>query len=509
MKKFTLLIFFLLSFIYGTKRYAPDPIVKSKSIQTERYMYSADLQSVVDEFCSDDLLENATTGISIFDLSTRTFVAEHNPLTSLIPASVMKIITTVAALEILGPDSFFETKMGYSGIIDKTNKVLNGDIIVKGGGDPCLGSSAFKNYYFNPDFISLWVAKIQAEGVASINGNIIADASVFDEESTPPGWNWIDIPAYYGTPAFGLSIYDNQFVLNFNPSRKGRYLVHQDSMNPVIPDLYAENLIRADNREDKYLDFIGSYYSNQRIIKGNLTKIANTLELKGSIPDPPYLLASQLKNELQKAGIKINGHVLTSRIYRSENKPLPQEIKYLSSVRSPTVAEIVRRTNMFSVNLYAEHLLTHIGYIRNNLGSTLSGTKALLSFYKSKGKDTKGIFFADGSGLSRENLLTARFIVQILADSYGISDIQQAFYLSLPVSGVSGTLRSFCNGTVAEGKIHAKSGTMARVKSYAGYIQTSSGKTLAFAVMLNNFSCTSQQIQALLTKLMVNIYNAY
>ncbi|HPD65297.1 MAG TPA: D-alanyl-D-alanine carboxypeptidase/D-alanyl-D-alanine-endopeptidase [Bacteroidia bacterium] len=511
MKKIVAAIIILFCFFFsGNHILAPDNNSQKERLSPrDKFEYSADLQSVINDFAAQGKLENASIGISIYDLSSASFIAEYNPVVSLVPASVMKIITTAAALELLGKDTVFNTEIYYSGSINPQSKVLTGDLIIRGGGDPCLGSQAFKNYYYQPDFLEKWAEAVKNAGIEHITGNIIADASVFDDENVPSNWNWVDIPAYYGTPAFGLSVYDNQFVLNFSPKRKGRYKVHPDSMNPVIPDLYVENRIRADTKEEKYLDFVGVYYSNQRIIKGNLSKISGTLELKGSIPDPPYLIGYQLRTKLQEKGISITGDVVTSRMYLAENKPLPAEKKLICTTNSPTLAEIVRRTNMFSINLYAEHLLNHIGYFKSGLGSTKAGVKSILSYYESKGYDTKGVNICDGSGLSRNNTLTARFIVKVLAGMSGNKPVQEAFYQSLPVSGSSGTLRSFCNGTVAEGKIHAKSGTMSRVKCYAGYMEVKSGKTIAFAVMVNNFSTGSDTVNALLAQLMVNIYNNY
>lgn len=509
MKKFNIaILFFALLLLSGSTHFSESvgESTQNNIFNEANIKYNLNNQLLINQFASSKELENAIIGFALLDLTDNTIISEYNSSTSITPASVQKAITTATALEILGADTTFSTDLNYSGTLVKNQGTLKGNIVIKGGGDPCLGTSAYQSFYPKEGFMAYWVSSIISLGIDTIEGDIIADASIFEEENTPGGWAWIDIPAYYGSAPFGLCAYDNQFNLIFNPRRKGKYLVHPDSMNPVIPGLYAENKIASHSMEDKYLDLIGAYYSNHRIIKGNLSKTNTSLELKGSIPDPPYLLAWQLMENLKKKGIIVKGSALTSRMLASENKKTVFEQKLICRLNSPPLKEIVNRTNLFSINLYAELLMAHIGHKKSGLASTKAGIKATNIFWESKGLNIQPLFISDGSGLSRENAVNSKFLVNMMSYMYLNSKLKESFFTSLPIAGISGTLRSFCNATEAEGKIYAKSGTMTRIKCYAGYITTRSGKNMAFSLLVNNFSCTSSALAVKMQTFLTDIY---
>jgi len=503
-----ILFFIVFIFISGTEHSKLENLNTAEKIHFEEpgTNYQLILQNEINTFVSSPELENAIVGFALSDLKENNIISEYNSSFSIVPASVQKLITTATALELLGPDTTFSTELCYSGFLNLKNKSLNGDIIIKGGGDPCLGSDAFKTNYPKEGFIDFWVNKIIELGIDTINGDIISDASVFDEEITPGGWAWLDIPAYYGCAPFGLCAYDNQFNLIFNTKRKGKYLVNKDSIKPYIPCFYFENKLTKNNKEDKYLDLLGAYYSNTRIIKGNLSEISGILEMKGSIPDPPYLIAYQLTEALKQKGIMIRGEAKTSRMLVSEKRQIPEISTVICRLMSPKLSDIIKRTNQYSINLFAEMLLCHIGYKVYHLGSTKAGIKALNNFWESKGIKIKGFFVGDGSGLARENAITARFLVNILSYMYLLSSNKEIFIATLPVSGVSGTMRTILNGTEAEGKISAKTGTMTRVKCFAGYIRAKSGKNYAFSLLINNFSCSSSILSSKIQRLLLDLY---
>ena len=166
-----------------------------------------------------DLLEqpeyrSALIGIQIENVKSGETLYSYNSEKLMIPASTMKIITTAAALEILGENYRFTTKIGFSGKV--RDQKLKGDLVIIGGGDPVLGSEYFQDEYFTEHFLDVWAKKIKAAGITQIDGDLILDASLYDSEKIPPTWIWEDMGNYYGAGASALTVYDNLFRITFS-----------------------------------------------------------------------------------------------------------------------------------------------------------------------------------------------------------------------------------------------------------------------------------------------------
>jgi len=162
---------------------------------------------------------SASVSFALRDAENGEMIFEHNSSKSLSQASVMKLITTAAALELLGPDHIFTTTIGYTGKIRKGSGTLDGNILIKGGGDPSLGSDKFPGCY--EKFMEKWVSEIQKLGIKKIRGRVIADDSYFDYKPVPPKWNWEDMGNYYGAGAYGISIFDNTLKIHFQTGPEG------------------------------------------------------------------------------------------------------------------------------------------------------------------------------------------------------------------------------------------------------------------------------------------------
>ena len=166
--------------------------------------------------------------------------------------------------------------------------------------------------------------------------------------------------------------------------------------------------------------------------------------------------------------------------------------------------DIIRVTNYESVNLFAEHFLKHLAFLKNGLGTTKEGCRIVEQFWKDKGIDLSGFFINDGSGLSRFNSVTAGQMVAILNYMKSKSAFSDDFYQSLAPAG-SGTLTVFSDNDFPNGCLRAKSGSMTRVRCYAGYLTILSGRQLSFAFMLNNFSCSQSEIAKKIRELLVEM----
>jgi serine-type D-Ala-D-Ala carboxypeptidase/endopeptidase (penicillin-binding protein 4) len=460
------------------------------------------IKKALDEFKLDNELKNASIGFLAIDTKTGETIAELNPDLSLMPASTLKLITTAAAYEILGKNFRYKTVLQYSGTIDTIKRVLNGDIYIKGGADPTLGSEHYdknRSYFF----IKNWISVLKNNRIDSINGRIIADASVYGTEITPPSWMWEEVANYFGTGANGLSAFDNLYRIHFISSSKPGSLTTISKIDPEIPGLMIYNeVVSSDTDSDEAFVF-GSPYSYLHIIRGTIPKGKQDFVIRGAIPDPAFYLAWYFDNELRKQGIGIKMQPTTDRLLRYSGDTMTQKRMDIDVVYSPVLSSIIDLINKKSINLFAEHLFNEIGYRMKRDGSNAVGIKEITDFWVSKGMDSCGFYIADGSGLSRYNAISARHLVFVLNYMKNKSPNFNEFFRSLPVAGVSGTLRYIGQNTSAKGVVSAKSGSIGRVRAYAGYAKTKSGRELAFSMNISNYNCNSPSAREKLTKLMV------
>lgn len=439
-------------------------------------------------------LANAGIGISVSDVQTSEDIIRSEPQLSLVPASIMKVITTATALEVFGPDFRFSTT--FSGLGTIKNDTLWGDLRIVGGGDPALGSIYFPE---NNQFMEAWIRTIQNNNVKVIVGNLIIDASIYEPQSIPDTWTWEDIGNYYGAGASGISVYDNMYEIHLSSGKEEGLLTKVESINPEIPGLELQNEVVSSVLSGDQAYVFGSPMESRRNIRGTIPINKKDFVVKASVPDPAELLASEFMKKLAINGIMVSG---TTKIEKVKNNQLHPA--FLSVHQSPHLREIIKVTNYESVNLFAEHLLKHLGIRISGIGNTNDGCKFVVQFWKEKGLDMTGFFMNDGSGLSRFNSVTSSQMVQILNYMKNKSAYSADFLQSLATAG-NGTLTVFSKDDFPDDCLHAKSGSMTRVRCYAGYLTTGSGRQLSFAIMLNNFSCSQKEATRKIEELLVDL----
>ncbi len=361
----------------------------------------------IDKFLSDSSLVNASVSLCFSETETGKIIKEYNSGISLTPASVMKLITSAAALELLGPHYTFKTKIGYTGSINKITGKLNGDIIITGGGDPALGSQYFSDNY--KDFITQWADEIRNTGIKKIEGRILTDDSYYDFQPAPAKWLWEDTGNYYGAGVYGLSVFDNIYNIHFTTGSDSSTPV----INEVIPSLYKyklENrLIAAGSSDEGYV--FAAPYSTNGWISGSIPPDKQDFVLKASITDPPLLLAKIINDKLEEKGIKISKKPSTIRL---EKKYKLKEIIPVTETISPALSDIIFVLNHESVNLFAEHFLKELGKKYKNSGTTKAGIDVVMEFLDTTGISTRGMFIEDGSGLSPLNSINSAGLVSLL-----------------------------------------------------------------------------------------------
>ncbi len=451
------------------------------------------IQTALATFVNDPTLKHASVSFHLIDLETNKTVASNNSQLILPTASTAKLFSTATAIEVLGPNFRPETRLYIDGAID-SNGVLNGNLWVRGGGDPALGSKYFNSEDNLTSFFSTWVKKIKDAGIKTISGSVIADASEFGYNGAPGGWNWDDLGNYYGAGPSGLTIYDNMVRLKFKTSATANQPTTLVSMQPTVPGLVIHNYVLSSKKRGDNSYIYGAPYSMDRFATGTLPINQSEFLVKGSLPDPEMQVAYEFTQFLQANSIGIKGEVKSARrmeISSSEGDYSARQLIYTH--KGPKLIDIIKITNHKSVNLFAEHMVSLVAYHKTGDGSTEKGLEIMEALWATR-INAAEIHLNDGSGLSRSNAISAKNFTSLLA-YMNKSKNKDAFFNSLPISGESGTLKYVCRNQSGHGKIHAKSGTMTRIKSYAGYIHSTSGKKYAFAIVVNNQEGSTRNVK--------------
>ena len=438
-------------------------------------------------FPGDSSLMHATVSMYVEEVETGNVVMEYNSGISLTPASIMKLITSAAALELLGPKYTFKTSVGYTGKLNKRWGVLKGDIVISGGGDPALGSKYFSDHY--QDFLLNWVSEIKKLGIKRIKGRVITDDSYYDYLPVPAKWLWEDAGNYYGAGVYGLSVFDNTYEIHFKTLADST-IPSEIGMIPAECRTELSNFLIASGTEDEGYVFAAPY-STSGWISGSIPVNQEDFILKASITDPPLLLAKMVTEKLKAEKIRISGKPTTVRL---EQKPGVKNAVQITETTSPPLADIIGVLNHESVNLFAEHLIKELGKKFRNNGSTASGIDVVKEFLNNSGISTDGMFIEDGSGLAPLDAINTRELVRLLVYMKNKGKYFPAFYASLPDPGKKGTLKSYFTDPLFEFRLKAKSGSMTRVRSFAGYFTTLSGKNMVFSIIINNYTGPSKNI---------------
>ena len=464
------------------------------------------VKAQADKISQNSALKHAQWGFVLMDVGTGAVLFDQGGGQTLIPASTLKTVTSGAALGILGEDYTFKTALEHDGTV--IDGVLKGNVFIRGGGDPTLGSDRFSWGTDLRGVLAVWVEQLKKKGVQSVEGMVIGDAEIFDEGMLPTTWNWGDIGNYYGAGACGLTCIENSYEVYFKPNVKVGGAAEFLRTVPALPELQFVNEMKtgaAGSGDNGYI--YGAPYTNLRYLRGTIPQGKAEFSIKGSLPDPALFTAMCLKAALDSAGIKVTGGAETMRQLRLAGKTPSTPRQVIHVHQSPALKDIVYWLNKKSINLYAEHLVKMVGVVKYRDGSMEGGLKAIQEYWAARGVDTEGMHLNDGSGLSRYNGVTPMQLTKMLQIN-AQQKYYEKFYNSLPIAGLAsdpGTMKSMCVNTAAANNVHAKSGFIARVRCYTGYVSTKSGRQLCFAMMGNNYTCSNNEMRDMFDALMVTI----
>ena len=446
------------------------------------------------------LTEHPITGQSnmsvlVQNMNTGEIIDSYRPDHVVPPASVMKLLTTGAALELLGSNYRFKTTLEYVAPVE--NGVLQGDLYIHGNCDPSLGWKG------KTGFLDQWVKAIRDAGITRIEGAVIADMTMLVGDAVNPSWLCEDAGNYYAPGIFGINYYGNTMNIVLKSAEVGS-LATVVSTEPKVEGIYFINRIRCSKINYDGAFVSGMPLSRERYLSGSVPSNQGTFGLKGDLPNPGLLLAQHLTSRLRDFGIKVGRDAGYEADYNGLNPPR----NVLYTHYSQPLRELVKETNINSNNLFAEALFRYLG-TRYGLPGTIHASQDVIrDFWRRKGVDVGSAIIKDGCGLAPQDAVSAKTFVQVL-NYMAHSKNAEAWMASLPVSGVSGTIKNLCADTPLQGRIHAKSGTISGTKNFAGYIDMPNGETWVFAILINSAPGKARNIQTVIQQYLLDVYRAH
>ena len=425
-------------------------------------------------------------GVAAYAQTPNTPLFAFQADTRLTPASTLKLLTTAAALEILGPQHRFETQL-YATALPNKNGVLQGHLYLRGGADPTLGSTRVTGAETYRTVLQKWQKAIEQAGIKKITGNIYADVSLFEGPSVAPKVNWENMGNYYAAPVSPLCFNDNLFEIYFTPETRGNQLVTVARTEPEIDTLSLQSFVTTDAKSKKDNAYVyGAPGQYQLKIFGSIPTHATGFKIKGALPDPALFTVQALRKELINSGISVQGKALTTL-----RAPDYMQMQKLHTYQSPELKDIVVIVNKRSFNLYAEMLLRNLAVAAGKKGSLQNGLDELNAFLrKHQLADNSDTVIYDGSGLSRDNLLTPNTLLRTLA-YMSTSPNFSYYYNSLATPDDRGDLlqlRRFLKPQKKVDEVRIIGGTIDGVKAGAGSVKDQNGQLITFVMIANNLA---------------------
>ena len=425
----------------------------------------ADLAGQIDSIIRESVQKRVHFSIHIIEADSGRTLYEHNARELMIPASNMKIITSAAAVHYLGPDYVYKTRVGLSG----------NALVVIGSGDPLLGDEKTDaRYGREPGWIFKDIANaLKSKGIGTIEG-IIVDSSVFDDEPVHPSWPAEDLNRWYACEVSGLNFNDNCIKISAK-NIDGKIAIF------VEPKTSFVSLINKVTAVSSGSSAIGTYRNrnpNRLTVFGKCKNEVGPFDV--AIERPAAYFGFLLYENLAEADIDVKGELV--------EKPLEDGSDFVSLIEfSTTLTDCLARCNKNSLGLAAEAMLKTIAAMSNpdkKNGSWKKGRELISQFLLGLGLDKSQFYIDDGSGLSRQNELTAHAITTVISDIY-TSKNWQLYRGSLAVGGVDGTIEKYFKDQKYKGKILGKTGYIRSVKSFSGICLTGGGDYI-FSILANN-----------------------
>ena len=441
------------------------------------------LAAAVEERVSPVEANGASVGIEVRSLDRGETLVSRRARILFSAASNTKIVTTAAAPTLLPPDFHFETPFSIRG--DVKGGALHGDLLVSGGGDPCLSGRFFEggaSRAFAP------VAKALKEaGIDRIEGDVVLDDRLFDGERVHPGWPRDQLSAAYCAKVSALPLNEGCVVATVTPGRPGE--AASIEISPLGCSFAMEGKVATVPGRGKTVVDLSFPGPDRLRIRGEIAASSAPYKAEASVPDPLAFFGAVLASALRSGGVELAGPV---RPVREGEEPL-EGARVLHVIRSPLLPAVVVIDKQ-SENFSAEHLMKLLGARFGGEGSWTGGVRAVRGFLGSSGIPAEGFEMEDGSGLSRGNRFSPAFLVAVL-ESMWKGPRRDDFFRSLPSAGEPGTtLDDRLREEPYRRSVRAKTGYILRVSALSGYARTRAGETLAFSILVNDRERTANRV---------------
>lgn len=443
-------------------------------------------QCAIDAFAADSALRHASITVAVGDIAGDSLIASHNADLSCITASTMKAVTSSAALQLLGPDFTFKTKVRLKG--QRKKDKFKGEMVIVGACDPTLGSRYFKE---QPNIVDEILSTLQSLGIKKVEGKVAVDDSLVPYPATNGWWDVGDLATDYGMGIHALNYCDNLVLLQF----KGVNGAVQDlKLEPAVPGV--KMLTRLNGRTSDNIDVRLDEGANALVLSGSVANQDYALAVAN--PAPAAMLVDSLLHALHGAGIK----------FKPKDKIL-SKTKNVDQVEfehsSPPLKDIITSLLDRSDNMMTEGLLRAIAIYTGHEGTAAQGTAMVDSLWQSRGIDTRSLFQYDGSGLARANKASGRFFVQLLAHAAKHPADDVCLHQLMPAAGKRMGKR------LAESRLShdlvVKSGSMTQVQCFVGYYPASKPE-YTFAALVNNWNGSRAALKEKIGMMLMRIFDA-
>lgn len=453
----------------------------------------------------------ALWGIQVVDLASGQTLFAQNPDRFFVPASNTKLFTTALALSRLGPEATFQTRVLAEAAPDAAG-VVRGSLVLAGGGDPNLSGRPLPYRFGAPPgnplaAIEDLADQLKARGVRRVAGGIIGDDTHYLWQPYADGWA-IDDPQYdFGAPVSALTLADNTIELTVEPgARPGAPAVL--TLSPPLEYYEIDNRLRTVAfGAERRVQFAREAGRMDLRLWGTIPARDRAETLALSVEDPAAYAALALRQALAARGIPVDGAAVARHAYPSEAADLkgaaqPSAVAGAELARrvSAPLLEDLRVINKTSQNLHAEMALRAVGRARRGMGSREAGLDEMQAFLTEAAIDPAEYSLVDGSGLSRQNLVTPAAIVKLLRYMYAGAR-REAWVSTLPEAAVDGSLATRFTGTPAAGHLFAKTGGMSHVAALSGYAQRANGNWVAFSILVNNAAAPGAEVRGIIDRI--------
>jgi len=451
-----------------------------------------------DGLLTEPALRGASWGIFIYSLGHDAVIYEKDADRLLTPASVTKLFTSAAALDALGAGFQFATI--FSGALTEDG-ILRGDLAIRAGGDPTAETKNAK--WLGAPVLFAVADSLAARGVRRIAGDVVLFTWPYRLECATPSWEVSDIQGGFAPATDGFGFNSNVCHMGVFPGESvGDPTTF--TLDPPYAPVSVRNRVTTSAEGSGWIELNVTGADTVVVIRGEIPKGDDGEYLWIPVQNPALYYGRALAHALEKRGIALNG---TVRVDPYAPPPAVQSSALYAHFSEPLPA-ILSVMNKESDNYLAEYILRALGASTSFEGCRRTGIHAVEQFIKKCGIDRHDVALDDGSGLTRQNLATARAIVQLLKTMHNRPD-RYVFMSTLSISGKDGTLAyRFSTPEMAE-RVQAKTGTMTQISTLAGYATDAAGDPIAFAILCNHFNTSVRHVRAVQDRLLERLITEY